>query len=95
VDFVEVEAVSTLRRKRIDVEQVVGDCVERLFPGGFRRASSWLLLAGLFGGVFHGTSIDHSGRAGKQQDNRVLAAKKSRPFPRGSMGGWGTYFAMR
>jgi hypothetical protein len=65
VDFVEVETVSTLWRKRLDVEQVVGDCVERLFPGGFRRARCWLLLAGL-GGVFHGNSIDHSGRTEKQ-----------------------------
>ena len=91
VNLVEVEPVSTLRRQRFDVEQVAGDHVERLFPDGFRCARCWLLAGG-----FHGTSINHSGRAGKQEDNRARSKEARRGRSRaGQEGGVRCYELMR
>jgi hypothetical protein len=62
-----------------------------LCPGGFRCAQCWLLAGG-----FHGTSINHSGRAGKQEDNRARSKEARRGRSRaGGTGGRRCYELMR
>ena len=78
VDLVEIKAVSTLRRQRLDVEQLAGDFVEHLSPGGFRYARCWPLAGGLLGCGCHGTSINHSGAPGRQRNNRGVPARTAR-----------------
>jgi hypothetical protein len=78
VDIVEIEPVSTLRRQRLDVEQLAGDFVEHLSPGGFRYARCWPLAGGLLGCGCHGTSINHSGAPGRQRNNRGVPARTAR-----------------